>query len=85
MSRVTLKLKHPITEFELDIDENSLQFLWTPITERPPDKRGDYLVFTSDSTMTVATWGGEHFYMPEFAAVTHWMPCPQPPESEGAT
>ena len=38
MSRVTLKLKHPITKFELDVDENSLQFLWTPITERPPDK-----------------------------------------------
>lgn len=85
MSRVTLKLKHPITEFELDVDENSLQFLWTPITERPPDKRGDYLVFTSDSTMTVATWGGEHFYISKFAAVTHWMPRPQPPESEGET
>lgn len=82
MSRATLKLKHPITEFELDIDENSLQFLWTPITERPPDKRGDYLVFTSDSTITVATWGGEHFYMPEFATVTHWMPRPQPPKEE---
>lgn len=53
---------------------------WIPITERRPDKRGDYLVFTSDSTITVATWGGEHFYMPEFAAVTHWMSLPQPPE-----
>lgn len=80
MSRVTLKLKHPITEFELDIDENSLQLLWIPITERQPDKRGDYLVFTSDSTITVATWGGEHFYMPEFAAVTYWMPLPEKPE-----
>lgn len=79
MSRVTLKLRHPITEFEFDIDENSLQFLWTSITERPPDKRGDYLVFTSDSTMTVATWGGEHFYISEFAAVTHWMPLPEKP------
>ena len=80
MSRVTLKLKHPITEFELDVDENSLQFLWIPITERQPDKRGDYLVFTSDSTITVATWGGEHFYVSEFAAVTHWMSLPKKPE-----
>ena len=85
MSRVTLKLKYPITEFELDADENSLQFLWIPITERQPDKRGDYLVFTSDSTITVATWGGEHFYISEFAAVTHWMPLPAPPESESET
>lgn len=80
MSRATLKLKHPITEFELDVDENSLQLLWIPITERQPDKRGDYLVFTSDSTITVATWGGEHFYISESAAVTHWMPLPEKPE-----
>ena len=80
MSRVTLKLKHPITEFELDADENSLQLLWIPITERQPDKRGDYLVFTSDSTITVAAWGGEHFYMPEFTTVTHWMSLPEKPE-----
>lgn len=80
MSRATLKLKHPITEFELDVDENSLQLLWIPITEQRPDKRGDYLVFTSNSTITVATWGGEHFYISEFAAVTHWMSLPASPE-----
>lgn len=80
MSRATFKLKHPITEFELDVDENSLQLLWIPITERRPDKRGDYLVFTSDSTITVATWGGEHFYIPESRTMTHWMPLPEKPE-----
>lgn len=38
MARATIKLKRPITDFELDIDENSVDFLWIPCSERLPEE-----------------------------------------------
>lgn len=38
MARTQVKLKYPITDIELDIDENGLEFLWIPVTEELPDK-----------------------------------------------
>ena len=62
---------------------------WIPVTERLPEKIGYYLTHIANinqmsmATDVVALWDGNHFYVSSFVAVTHWMPLPQPPESEG--
>lgn len=82
MSRVMLKLKHPITEFELDVDENSLQFLWIPVEERLPENRNT-VIATVNGVVCVAFYGNYTWREVETYSVfypTHWMPLPQPPE-----
>ena len=84
MSRMTIKLNHPITEFELDVDENSLHFLWIPVTERLPEHSGFYIIFQVGgsygqlSEIKIAYWDSRNF--DGGMMTTHWMPLPQPPK-----
>ena len=84
MSRVTLKLKHPITEFELDVDENSLQLLWIPVEERLPDENDVVLITDSLDVGTGYLIHGYGWISPfddiDMSHVSHWMPLPQPPK-----
>lgn len=61
---------------------------WIPVTERLPDVEEVVLCFCRANIFFVLSWDGYHwhegadrYYMSSF--VTHWMPLPQPPESEG--
>ena len=65
---------------------------WIPVNERTPDKRGEYFVwginlctqYDDDREFAfVAVWDGEHFRSQRFTAITHWMPIPEPSESDG--
>ena len=57
---------------------------WIPVTERLPEENGHYLVHAVGNgyySTYIALWNGRfraNFEMP----ITHWMPLPQPPESE---
>lgn len=57
---------------------------WIPITERLPEEYGHYLVHAVGNgycSTYIALWNGRfraNFEMP----ITHWMPLPEPPESE---
>ena len=70
---------------------------WIPVSERLPEKAGHYIVFVELkrngqklSAWTQVTW----FFFGDFilecaedeksfvAAVTHWMPLPEPPKEE---
>ena len=58
---------------------------WIPMTERLPEENGHYLVHAVGNgycSTYIALWNGRFradFEMP----ITHWMPLPQPPKSEG--
>lgn len=65
---------------------------WIPVTERPPEKEGWYLVFSvtfkdvaffalSEGWCRLNTREGRMEPYPY--RVTHWMPLPEPPKSEG--
>lgn len=61
---------------------------WIPVTERLPDVGKDVLCFCRANISLVLgrdgnLWreGADRYYMSGF--VTHWMPLPEPPESEG--
>ena len=62
---------------------------WIPITERLPEHSGDYFVYSVGgnwkqlSAVEIGFWDDKRFIVQSFFAVTHWMPLPQPPESEG--
>ena len=66
---------------------------WIPVTERLPDMHVEVLVCTEeygetqlgfsmvavfDGTGWLETWGRKTY----LAAVTHWMPLPEPPKEE---
>lgn len=60
---------------------------WIPVSERQPDKDGDYLVWDGETGITVDTFythdGTEEYGFKTFAGwqggrVTAWMPLPQP-------
>ena len=59
---------------------------WIPVTERLPDKAGDYLIYAT------VPFNGRNFiavmhydkdeYCPIWQDTSHWMPLPQPPKGE---
>ena len=61
---------------------------WIPLTERLPEHSGNYLVYSVGgnwkqlSAVEIAFWDDKRFIVQSFFAVTHWMPLPEPPESE---
>lgn len=59
--------------------------MWIAVTERLPEKNGDYIAFSIGgtwnqlSTIELAFWDGASFIPQSFFTVTHWMPLPEPP------
>ena len=63
---------------------------WIPVTERLPDESGRYLIVDSGHVTEAyygKEWAGDNWTDPVEMYMafhpTHWMPLPQPPESEG--
>ena len=56
---------------------------WIPVTERCPEKSGDYLVFDDCRNLYVNEW---HCLLKKWqyddSRITHWMPLPEPPKEE---
>ena len=62
---------------------------WTPVTERLPDKNGQYIVCQNDKIVFTALFV---LYKRAFVdgsdindvvwRVTHWMPFPEPPNDD---
>lgn len=65
---------------------------WIPCSERPPKKKGCYLVavkrwYDGKPVTREAVWNGADWISCEkrmeiTPRVTHWMPMPEPPEEE---
>ena len=58
---------------------------WIPVTERFPDKPGDYLVLSKNRNYSVRTFliydeVRKEFIHIENGIITHWMPLPEPPK-----
>lgn len=98
MARANIKLKRPITDFELDIDENSVNFLWIPCSERLPEEPYGCLVTVWDTNPVTMDefenilpyfvgWDGEQWNDGEGVQcpfeVIAWMPLPAPYREEG--
>ena len=56
---------------------------WISVTERLPEKSGDYLVFDDCRNLYVNEW---HCLLKKWqyddSRITHWMPLPEPPKEE---
>lgn len=89
--RVTLKLKRPITEMEVDLEENSIVTNWIPVSE-PPSEDGDYLVtyrwigtYSCEAYREIGIdeWRkGEWVEKPTTYEVLAWIPLPEPYKGE---
>lgn len=56
---------------------------WIPVTERLPDKNGNYLVLLNNGEMTTDIFDEEELFMGFWGYMTHWRPLPPKPyESE---
>lgn len=61
---------------------------WISVEDRLPENDDNYLVFTSDrNEKEIATYYGDgewltHDLINLIPLVTHWMPLPEPPETE---
>lgn len=58
---------------------------WISVSERLPDKPGDYLVLSKNKNYSVRTFliydeVRKEFIHIENGTITHWMPLPQPPK-----
>ena len=55
---------------------------WIPVTEQLPEQYSSVVGWTMYGEMGEVEHDGSHFlwaYDNDFAAVTHWMPFPEPP------
>ena len=63
---------------------------WIPVTERLPEKSGDYLAYCDNRYIGLLPYSTQYKLFNTFdgcgtrhaIAVTHWMPLPQPPKGE---
>lgn len=65
---------------------------WIPVTERLPKENGFYLCLykhkapggvAMDEGLSILQWINNKWGINDIYLVTHWMPIPEPPESEG--
>ena len=72
---------------------NGVGFLpkWIPVTERLPEKSGDYLALTYNGFIERLSYSERHnafntddrlMYAECAIPCTHWMPLPEPPKGE---
>jgi len=100
MARVVLKLKRPITDIDVDLEENKIMSQWIPVSEQLPED-GTYLVYAPDyaggsssakewhngvmfSKIKNGKWSVEHGYYRRPNCVKAWMPLPEPYEADDA-
>ena len=61
--------------------------MWIPVTEKiPPDQEGVLVLTRSKNgvrNVDKGYWAIDHFIHRGRAEVTHWMPLPEPPETDG--
>ena len=55
---------------------------WIPVSERLPDKNGNYLVCLNNGGITTDIFDEEELFMGFWGYMTHWRPLPKAPESE---
>ena len=63
--------------------DNNVGGKWIPVTERLPEQYESVVAWTMYGEMGEVEHDGSHFlwaYDNDFAAVTHWMPFPEPPK-----
>ena len=82
----------PVHFMDFVINEIPAVNQWIPCRERMPEPLRDVIVCTVIKTVTVAWINGNEWYFADtgnghieqwsFDDVTHWMPLPEPPESE---
>lgn len=60
---------------------------WIPVTEKIPPDQEEVLVLTRSKNgvrnVDKGYWAIDHFIHRRRAEVTHWMPLPEPPETDG--
>ena len=60
---------------------------WIPVTEKIPPDQEEVLVLTMSKNgvrnVDKGYWAIDHFIHLGRAEVTHWMPLPEPPETDG--
>ena len=60
---------------------------WIPVTEKIPPDQEEVLVLTRSKNgvrnVDKGYWAIDHFIHRGRAEVTHWMPLPEPPETDG--
>lgn len=62
---------------------------WIPVTEKIPPDQEEVLVLTRSKNgvrnVDKGYWAIDHFIHRGRAEVTHWMPLPEPPETDGGS
>lgn len=71
-----------------ELEEALTDRRWIPMTERLPDKPGDYLVLTTNRNCSVRTFliydeTRKEFIHIENGVISHWMSLPEVPGEEG--
>lgn len=71
--------------------EEHAKHLWVPVTERLPERLGNYLVYVNYAKgdlpfVGVDFYSGNSFLTefscPGYYRISHWMPLPEPPQEE---
>lgn len=74
-----------------EIDRLNAERRWIPVSERLPEDNIEVLIFDGTDIFLachqsrVPQWSGDgaYYHGGWYYMITHWMPLPEPPESEG--